>query len=184
MGGQPRKALLIDTAFKLFNELGYHAAGIDLILRESGVSKATLYKHFRSKDELILAVLRQRHEQIILMLRETLMRSEDETVRVLAVFDTLDAWFQSNDFYGCYFIKASAEYTFSGEAIHDYAAWHKESVKHLLKEFIPDRSPTKRDSLAESLLLIMDGAIVGAHMRGDRRAAEKGKEIAAALLAQ
>ncbi|WP_461519559.1 TetR/AcrR family transcriptional regulator, partial [Porticoccus sp.] len=108
---QPRRQHLIDTAHRLFNEHGYHATGIDWILAESGVSKATLYKHFRSKEELILAVLQQRHAYFMTLLEEAVAKARKNGQQpVLVIFDVLDAWFESEGFFGCNFIKASAEY--------------------------------------------------------------------------
>lgn len=180
---QPRKQLLIDTAYRLFNEHGYHATGIDLVLAESGVSKATLYKHFRSKDELILAVLQQRHEQQIALIQQTLEQARGkEEPPALAVFDALDNWFQSEGFFGCNFINASAEYAQEDDAIHQLAAWHKARVQRLIEDSLGTHGEDKA-ALAAQLSLLVDGAIVYAHTRGDKNAAKLAKKMAARLLA-
>lgn len=179
---QPRKQLLIDTAYRLFNEHGYHATGIDWVLAESGVSKATLYKYFRSKEELILAVLQQRHEQQIAMIQRTLEQaSEKGEPPALAIFDALDNWFRSEGFFGCNFINASAEYAQEGDAIYQFAARHKAQVQQLIENSLGTGGEDKAH-LAAQLSLLVDGAIVYAHTRGDKNAANLAKKMAVRLL--
>lgn len=176
---QPRKQHLIETALTLFNEKGYHATGIDLILAESKVSKATLYKHFRSKDELILAALALQHEHVLEMIKNKIRNAKEEgSSRVLAMFDGLHAWFNSESFYGCNFINASAEYADSNDPIHAYAAEHKQSIVDLVQtELAPDDKHK-----AEQIDLLVGGAIVMAHTRGIKDAALMAKEMARVLL--
>ncbi len=178
---QPRRQHLIDTAHRLFNEHGYHATGIDWILAESGVSKATLYKHFRSKEELILAVLQQRHVYFMTLLEEAVAKAQKNGQQpVLVIFDVLDAWFESEGFFGCNFIKASAEYAAAGDAIHEFAAQHKLDTQQLIRRSLGESGD---DTMAAELALLFDGAIVVAHTRGDHGAAKLAKKMAEQLLA-
>lgn len=176
---QPRKQHLIDTALVLFNQHGYHATGIDLILAKSGVSKATLYKHYRSKEDLILAVLQQRHEQVIGMLSNAMLNANSEgKSTVLALFDGLDAWFNSQHFYGCNFINASAEYADASSPIHILAAEHKLSVVNLVRTQLTENSK----DLADKISLLIDGAIVMAHTRNVKNSALIAKEMAKIII--
>lgn len=181
---QPRKQHLIDTAYRLFNEYGYHATGIDRILAESGVSKATLYKHFRSKDELVIAVLQQRHEQLIQALGEAIEQARGcGKSPELVIFDVLDEWFRSDHFFGCNFINASAEYAEAGHAIYRLAAEHKAAMQDLIESSLVEISGRRqRQLMAEQLALLVDGAIVRAHTRSDRDAALLAKKMAKQLL--
>ena len=176
---QPRKQHLIETALVLFNEKGYHATGIDLILAEAKVSKATLYKHFSSKDELILAALQLQHEHVLTMIKSKISNaSETGSSRVLAMFDGLHTWFNSESFYGCNFINASAEYASSEDPIHAYAAEHKQSIVDLVRtELAPDDKMK-----ADQIDLLVGGAIVMAHTRGIKDAALMAKEMARTLI--
>lgn len=181
---QPRKQHLIDTAFRLFNEFGYHATGIDRILAASGVSKATLYKHFRSKEQLILAVLEQRQGQWLERLTAAMdAAGAKRGAAVLILFDELDEWFHSEDFYGCNFIHASAEYAQEDADIQAFAAAHKEKVFQLILDHLPGKGKKARAELAAQLALLADGAIVQAHTRGNKHAAKLAKKIAEQLLA-
>jgi len=181
---QPRRQHLIDTAYRLFNEHGYHATGIDRILAESGVSKATLYKHFRSKEELILAVLQQRHHQVISLIEGYMKTAKDAGESpTLAIFDALDAWFHAEGYYGCNFINASAEYAQPGDAIYDFAAEHKAALQTLIHDSLAARGKKNRQQRAMEIALLVDGAIVSAHTRGNRDAARLAKTMAGRLLA-
>lgn len=183
MKAQPRRQHLIDTAFKLFNEHGYHATGIDWILQESGVSKATLYKYFRSKEELILAVLKQRHDELAELNSQYMKKAvENGKPTSLVIFDALHDWFQSKAFFGCNFIKASGEYAQADDAIHAYAASHKEAVRNVLESQLPIANKNKAALLADQLMILVEGAIISAHVRGDKNAARNAKNAAEILL--
>lgn len=176
---QSRKQLLIETALRLFNQHGYHATGIDLILAESKVSKATLYKYFRSKDELILAALQERHEQVLTMIKTKLATiTETGSKNVLVIFDALNDWFNSDDFYGCSFINATAEYTDSMNPIHIFAAQHKQSIVDLICAQLSVAENHKADQIG----LLVEGAIVMAHTRGMKNSALLAKQMASHLV--
>ncbi|WP_133469916.1 TetR/AcrR family transcriptional regulator [Paraglaciecola marina] len=176
---QPRKQHLVDTALTLFNQYGYHATGIDLILAQSKVSKATLYKHFRSKDELILAVLEQRHNQILAMFNSKVEQAALKGSHpLLGIFDALDEWFNSDEFYGCNFINASAEYAASLDPIHVFAAQHKQAIVDLIKTQLTATETNQ----AEQISLLIEGAIVMAHTRGIKNSALTAKIMAQYLI--
>ena len=180
---QPRKQLLVDTAFRLFNEHGYHATGIDWILAESRVSKATLYKHFRSKEDLIYAVLKQRDEEVRALIEEHMLAAKKRgKVAALAIFDGLDTWFHSDNFFGCYFINASAEYSGQEDPIHELAAQHKAAVLELIYQYLDVPNASKRQRLANDIALLVEGAIVLAHTCGDKQSAKRAKTMARRLL--
>ncbi len=175
---QTRKEHLLQIAFELFNRQGYHATGIDQILAESGVAKATLYKYFKSKEELILQVLQQRHDQVKAM---NLKFLEDSDGDVLSLFDALDHWFQQADFRGCNFIQASVEFIDSHHPIHQSAANHKRWLKALICQHL--KVPAKeKNALAEQILMLLDGAIVSAQVRNEKKAAQLAKQLAKQLL--
>ncbi len=186
MAQSQRREHLIDTAIDLFAERGYHATGIDTILAKSGVSKKTLYRHFRSKEELILAALKKYDG----LFRNGFMRQVEQAAdtprdRVLAVFDVAADWFEENNFYGCMYINAIGEYSAADTAIRQVC----KEFKTLMRRFIEDlcREAQVRDpaGLAEELALLLEGAIVTAQVsESGRHAAEVAKTAAAALIDQ
>ncbi|WP_025564495.1 MULTISPECIES: TetR/AcrR family transcriptional regulator [unclassified Psychromonas] len=185
---QPRKQHLIDTALILFNQFGYHATGIDLILAESGVSKATLYKHFRSKEALILAALQLRHEQVVSKLQAKIEDNKsqkyvDPVDNVLFIFDDLNEWFNSDTFFGCNFINVSAEYADPNHPINIFAAKHKQIIVNIIAEQLTTKENNQvSQQKADQVGLLIEGAIVMAHTRGMKQSALIAKEMAKHLL--
>ncbi|MDN2662521.1 TetR/AcrR family transcriptional regulator [Psychromonas sp. 14N.309.X.WAT.B.A12] len=186
---QPRKQHLIDIALILFNKYGYHATGIDLILAESGVSKATLYKHFRSKEELILAALQLRHEQVVSKLKDKVEgnkqspKNNDPVENVLVIFDNLSEWFNSETFFGCNFINVSAEYADSNHPINIFAAKHKQVIVDIIAAQLATKATDKAtQKKADQIGLLVEGAIVMAHTRGMKQSALIAKEMARIIL--
>jgi AcrR family transcriptional regulator len=180
-----RKEHLIDTALRLFERDGYHATGIDRILAEAGVAKMTLYNHFRSKDELILAALRARDSRFRNeVMRELAARSEDPAERLVLVFDVLADWFEQPGFSGCMFINAAAEYADPTDPIHAAAAEHKRLFAAYLREQAEAAGASDPDELAAQLALLMEGAITTAHISGSGQAARDAQRVAELLVGQ
>lgn len=178
-----RRDHLVGTALALFSKHGYHATGIDRILAESGVAKMTLYKHFRSKDELILAALRRRDEEFCRWFQsEVESRAATARERILTVFDVLESWFKDPDFNGCCFIHAAGEYGRKDDPVHIVAAEHKARIVGFLRDLVQAAGAANSDDLARQLMLLVDGAIVAAHVSGDVASARSARGLAEALL--
>jgi len=183
-----RRDHLVDTALNLFCRHGFRATGIDFILGESGVAKKTLYTHFSSKEELIVAALHKRDEEFMAKLRTSIARlaprqaGDPRLSRVLAFFDGLDEWFASDSFNGCAFINASGEFPRPDSPIHRACAAHKQRVLNTLEDLLGSVAADGRETLAREIALLADGAIVSAHTTGDRGAARIAKGAARRLL--
>lgn len=180
-----RREHLIETATALFCEHGYHATGIDKILDKAGVSKKTLYTHFRSKDELILAVLRQYDG----LFRNDFMRKVDRVgktprEKLLAIFDVAEAWFSQRNYYGCMFINAIGEYSEKDSPIREVSKQFKQLIRDYIKTLCVEVGVEQPDILADQLALILKGAIVTAQVSQDPKAAQTAKDAAAVLVAQ
>jgi len=174
---------LIDTALRIFYRDGFHATGVDRIVEESGVARMTLYKHFRSKDELILAALRRRDERFRNWFgRAVERRAATPRDRLLAIYDALDEWFSDRDFCGCMFINASAEFSSSDEPVHRTAAEHKDLMLRYVRQLAEAAGAADPEELAHGLMLLMEGAIVMRHVAGDREAAARAKTAAKRLV--
>ena len=183
-----RRDHLVDTALGLFCRHGFRATGIDLVLRESGVAKKTLYNHFRSKEELIVAVLHKRDADFMAKMRTAIARlaptqeGDPRMSRVLAFFDGLDEWFTGEGFNGCTFINASAEYPREDDPVHMACAEHKRLVVASIEDLLADMALPNAGEVAQHIALLADGAIVTAHTTGDRQAAKSAKAAARRLL--
>src|SRR5882762_3400666 len=100
------RSRILDAAYDLFSRRGVRAVGIDAIITRSGVARMSLYRHFASKEELVLALLERRDEQWTKgwLLAEVERRATDPADRLLVAFDVLDEWFHRPDYEGCAFI--------------------------------------------------------------------------------
>ena len=176
---------LVDTALRLFAQDGFHATGIDTILAEAGVAKMTLYNHFKSKDELIVAALARYNDKAIAQMRATAEEATGNAEdKVLAIFDGFEDWFASPDFNGCLFINATAEYGDCDNPIHKECARHKRAVFDLYLSLARDAGVDDPRSTAQQLLLLREGAIVVAHVLDAPIAARQARRGAEMLLQQ
>lgn len=177
-----KKDHLIDTALHLFLKEGFHATGIDRILKEAGVAKMTLYNHFKSKEELVLAALQRRDERFFeWLVGRTEQSAPPGRDRLLALFDCLEEWFRQDDFYGCMFINAAAEYLHSAEPPHVLAKQHKLKIREFIHREVSATQTRHADTLTDGLMLLSEGAIVMAHICNQPEAAQAAKSAARAL---
>jgi AcrR family transcriptional regulator len=175
---------LIETAAGLFCREGYHATGIDRILAESGCAKMTLYKHFRSKEELILATLRRRDEEFRnWFMREVEQRAKTPRDRLLATFDVLDSWLRKPGFTGCMFVNATAEFADPDHPVHAAAAEHKRLLRNYFRRLAEEAGARDPQALADAMALLGEGAVSLAHVAGERDAARRARTAAEVLIA-
>lgn len=176
-----KREQLIQTAQELFYRVGYHATGIDRILAESGVAKMTLYKHFRSKDELILAVLAARQQELLDQL-QALRQALPPRQALLATFDGLHGLIHQADFCGCGFINAAAEFQDREHPIHRQAAALKAAFAAHFLELLRGLGLTQPQPLANQLQFLLEGALSMAHLQGPANQALEAKAAAELLL--
>ncbi len=183
MAESQRRTQLVETALRLFYRHGFHATGIDKLLAEAGIAKMTLYKHFGSKDALILACLAERDRLFRAWFEAEIdRRGKTGRDRVLAVFDILEAWFKSRDFHGCLFINAAAEHAPAEDPVHQAAGAHKREVRRILERVASEAGAKDPSALAGQIHMLMEGATVLAQVAGDTRAAADGRRAAGALI--
>jgi AcrR family transcriptional regulator len=184
MASSPREQL-IATAIRLFNRHGYHATGIDRILGDAGVAKMTLYKHFGSKDELILAALHARDQWFRTHVRRELSRrTADPAERLVLLFDVIDEYCKGSEFNGCMFVNAASEFPEPESSIRAAAAEHKRLFTSYIREQAEAAGAAQPGALAERLALLAEGAIATAHVRGDADASARAKELAQLVVGQ
>ena len=157
--------------------------GVDEVIQRAGVAKATLYNHFVSKDELVLAFLREREQRwtfdwVAARARE---RGDTPEEQLLAIFDLFDEWFRREDFEGCSFINVllemSAEHP-AGRA----SVQHLENIRGVVAELATEAGLREPDEFARSWHILMKGSIVQA-AEGDRDAARRAQAMARTLIA-
>ena len=174
-----RRDDLIDAAMRVFYKHGFHATSLDDIQKEGGISRMTLYNHFKSKDELVVAAMRRRDE----IFRNSLMKFVDAKAKaprekLLAVFDFHEDWFTGNAFCGCMFINASAEFSAADSAPRRLAAEHKQEIVRYIRELCEAAGFADPADIAEQLNILLEGAIVTARVVG--QVSDGGKDPGAA----
>ncbi|MEV5835671.1 TetR/AcrR family transcriptional regulator [Nocardia sp. NPDC052112] len=182
MATQARQRLLA-TAEELFYADGIRAVGIDRLLQESGVGRASFYRHFASKDDLVVAVLEDRDRRWLTWLRESVeAKAGDPMDRPLAVFEALSERFARKDFRGCAFINTMVEVADPDAAAHHAADRHKRRVIEYLAEILTAAGRSDAEELAAEFALLVDGAIVTAVRENSPAAADRAGVIARRLL--
>lgn len=175
---------LVRKSLQLFYRNGFHATGMDLVAKETGVSKTSIYKHFRTKEELILATLRLRDENFRNWLFRRMEEMSDSPAgQLLAMFDALEEWFEESTFRGCMFIKASAEYQEKDLPINVQSMEHKRLLLQHFRKLAEAAGIDDAEAVAGQLLLLKEGAIVLAAMSHSPAPAAQAKRVAETLLA-
>ncbi|NHI01702.1 TetR/AcrR family transcriptional regulator [Oceanimonas sp. MB9] len=171
---------ILNTAERLFYRQGFHGTGIDQIVREAGVTPRTLYRHFPSKEQLVIAVLQQRETRFLSRLTRSADDARDDC---LAIFDELEQWFAQEGEKGCLFLRALGEYSHKDTTITELALTHKRRELECLCRQLDDDTPERLRDRAESLMLILEGAVSRAPVIGGAAAAQQARQLAARLLA-
>jgi AcrR family transcriptional regulator len=174
---------ILDTAYDLFSRHGIRAVGVDRIIATSGVAKMSLYRHFHSKDALVLAFLQEREKRWTMewLHAEASGRADDGAGRMLAIFDVFDEWFRKPDFEGCSFINVLLEFGDLDHPVRQATTGHLATIRGLLREFAEDAGVADPDAVARQWHILMKGSIVTAG-EGDHDAARRAQALGALLL--
>jgi AcrR family transcriptional regulator len=160
------KEKLFETAARLFYQHGYRATGVDTIAAESGIGKMTLYRHYPSKDDLIVAFLKQSDADFWSYFEQATQDAPTPREKLLAFFVALQDYVTSPACYGCPFINAASEYPQVDHPGHQVALAHKQSVRARFNQLAEQARAAQPQALANALLLLMDGAYMAARMYG------------------
>ncbi|MDL1867594.1 TetR/AcrR family transcriptional regulator [Betaproteobacteria bacterium PRO4] len=177
------KEKILQTARRLFCQVGFHATGITRILDESGVSRRSLYTHYGSKENLLKAVFQEEANIWFRWFDCDLPQMEcSPSERILMLFDLMQDWFDSEDFFGCVFINAVAEHEKSNGWIQEVASNYRDEISAKFQEMVAESGVKDPETVTEKLNLLIDGAIVGAMITGNGEIAQIGKLAARDIL--
>jgi AcrR family transcriptional regulator len=174
---------ILESAYHLFSRRGVRAVGIEDVIGRAQVAKATLYRHFASKDELVLAFLKQR-EQVWThgwVEAEARKRGATPEERLLAIFDVFDEWFRRDDFEGCPFIAVLLETADRMHPVGRASVEHLENVRGMLRSLAEEAGLRDTKEFARSFHILMLGSIVQA-CEGDAGAAKQAQAMARSLI--
>lgn len=156
---------IVETAFRLFAKNGFHATGIDKIIAESKTSKKTLYTHFKSKNDLVLAVLEYYQEKYFLDLRQKILKLDaDAKTKLAKIFEVAYRWYRTREFSGCLAISAMNEFGNKDKRIAESCVSFKKEMRSLLLELIQDIGLKTPEKTADHLLIMLEGIAATAHI--------------------
>ncbi|BBZ48470.1 TetR/AcrR family transcriptional regulator [Mycobacterium heidelbergense] len=176
---------ILSSAYDLFSRRGIRAVGTDEVIERAGVARATLYRHFATKNDLVLAVLQRREELWTHGLIEEQSRRRGNTPeeQLLAIFDVMHDWFQLRDRYeGCSFINVLLELGADHPAGRASIA-HIDHVRDIVRHRALAAGLTDVEDFASSWHILMKGAIILAAV-GELDAALRARKMASALIEQ
>jgi AcrR family transcriptional regulator len=182
-GHSPARQRLLETASKLFYQEGIHAIGVDTIVERSGVGKATLYRHFPTKDDLIAAYLENEDRQHWLWFDEVIAPYEGSPkAQLLAWFEACTQRLTEPGFRGCSFLNALAEFSEPDHPAHRCAIKHERTFRKRLADLGRQAGARDPEQLADQLLLISNGALTSAPLFDVASPARQLSTIAAHLI--
>src|SRR5262245_49002068 len=163
---------ILAAAYELFCSQGIRAVGIETVLARADVAKATLYRHFASKDDLVLAVLDRREERWTVgwLADSVRQRADDPAEALLAIFDVFDGWFRRRSYGGCLFVTTLLEVSHRSHPVHLASRDHLTRIRRFVAGLAADAGLADPDAFARQWHILMKGSIVAAS-EGDAEAA-------------
>ena len=176
---------ILESAYQLFSHRGVRAVGIDEVIERAAVAKATLYRHFKTKDDLVLAFLQQREELWTHGRVEAGARQRGSTPeeQLLAIFDVFDEWFAEEDFEGCSFINVLLEFSDRAHPAYQASTVHLKNIRSILRSLAEEAGLREPDEFARSWHILMKGSIIAA-AEGDLDAAQRAQAMGRMLIEQ
>jgi AcrR family transcriptional regulator len=175
---------ILETAYQLFARRGIRAVGVDEVIARADVAKATLYRHFPTKNALVLAFLERREQRWTVGWVEAEARRRGATPeeQLLAIFDLFDEWFHTPDFEACSFINVLVEMG-PDHAVGQASIVHLANIRAIVRALADEAGLRDTEAFARSWHILMKGSIVSA-TEGDADAARRAQRMARTLIEQ
>ncbi|MEM6517215.1 MAG: TetR/AcrR family transcriptional regulator [Bacteroidota bacterium] len=159
---------IIETASSLFYKNGYNSTGINEIISEAGIAKATLYSHFKSKEDICIAYLRFKNVAFLEDIKAFTTSNQQGKEQILALFDYTQRFFKERDFNGCWCIKTVAEIPKENQNIRIEIQNQKTNFINFIKDLVisnlEDVKAENIDSIARKIYLLYESAISESHL--------------------
>lgn len=176
---------ILETADRLFYQEGIRAVGIDRIIAEAEVAKMSLYKHFPSKDDLIVAVLKHRDESVVEFFHSAMERHGKRIKNPLrAFFAALKEWFESPGFRGCAFQNAAVELADPSHPAVEFVRGYKERFAELVRGVVEQALGASSAKLGFAVYLLVEGAVVTSMIQNSSAAADIARDAALKLVGE
>lgn len=168
---QSARERILETAGRLFYQYGYHAVGVDTIIAEARVAKMTLYRHFASKDDLVVAYLERVNTQLLQLMDEAAAGTKDAVEQIRAIGALVAKIATSPQCLGCVFQMSASEFPANDHPAHRMALAHKTALRDRLATYAYRGGLHNPEQLADQLMLLIDGAWIAARMFGPQNPA-------------
>lgn len=166
---------LVAAAVELFYRQGFGAVGVDQVVTTAGVTKTTFYKHFESKDDLMVAAVQRRDEWESLAWDRAVRKlaGDDPARQLLAMLDVMDLWFNDPDFHGCMFMNTAAEFPNPHDPVHQAAAAHRQRSRDHYRDLAKaaGADATASETFADCFTALIEGALILRQTHGRNDAA-------------
>lgn len=178
------KERIVEAAARRFYRDGFRNVGIDQVLTDVGISKTAFYKHFESKDDLMLAALEMKNVWLQDTFRQLVRErgGPEPREQLLALFDVVGTIIDSEEYQGCIFVNVAIEFPLPHEPAHRAAAQNKQAIENFVAELAEQSGARDPRTLAKELCLIMEGAYVTRLVNGNRQAADIARRVACATI--
>jgi len=185
MAKQSVRERIIETASRLFYFNGYNQTGINQIIEEAGVAKASLYQHFRSKEDIAVEYLVRRHTMWMGKLNTCVEECKTPEDKIIGSFDYLVEWLTEVDFRGCGWQNIIVDLPEDHNKIKDQAVYHKNELRnwiHSTLKLSENFSDTKAEEVGDEILILIEGAIILSQIQKDEWPIQSAKRACARLL--
>lgn len=174
---------ILNVATLLFDARGINSSGVDAIIAESGIAKATLYKYFPSKNQLIIAYLREKSDRFYAWLNQKLQSNKNSSKEILyELCDLVEQWITTPEFHGLPFHIASVEFPDPAHPIHTYSVELSNELQHYLSKIAALAGVKDSDTLGQQLAIIFEGAALIERLSPGSGAAKRAKHAALTLI--
>jgi AcrR family transcriptional regulator len=176
---------LTEAAVRRFYRDGFRNVGLDQVLSDVGITKTAFYKHFESKEDLVLAALELKNRWLQDTFRDMVrQRGGDSPVGQLrALLDVVDRIIDADDYQGCIFVNVALEFPSPHEPAHVAAAQHKQAMEEIVHDLAARAGATAPRELARELCLIMEGAYVTRQVTGNKQSIDVARRVADLVIA-
>jgi AcrR family transcriptional regulator len=181
----PTRQRLIEVALRRFYRDGFRSVGIDQVLADVGISKTAFYKHFDSKEDLMLAALEMQNRWLQETFRSMVRKRGGPTPvgQLRALFDVVEVLIESDDYQGCIFVNVAMEFPLPHEPAHVLASQNKQAIEDFVGDLAAEAGASDPQGLARELCLVMEGAYVTRQVTGNTKTVDIARGIADLVIA-
>lgn len=171
MAASETKEHILNTASNLFYDNGYNLIGINEIIEKSGIAKATLYNHFKTKEDILIAYLDKMDRELMVTLQAFVDKKKKGNAKLIAVLEFLQDFFKQKNFNGCWCIRSLAEVPQENDKVREKIRQNKNQLLQFIIQLVNENKPklnkNQQSSLAHHLYLLYEGAVTESHLHDD-----------------